>query len=227
MALSIDQSCWMKVLPPPAYLATLSSMGPNGGGTVARLSRLGATFTTKQARSAGIHWRDLYSLRDSGDIVELSRGVYRKATAPETAQLDLLAVAARVPIAVVCLESALVLHELTDEVPQEIQIAIPRGKHAPRFEYPPLSVSRFDPRTFDAGVELIEIAPGETVRVYSAARSIVDAIRLRHLVGDIVGLRALRLYLRRRGAQPAELLRYARLLRAERRVRSAIEAVTA
>lgn len=202
-------------------------MGPDRAAATARLSRLAPTFTTKQARLQGMHWRDLYALRDAGEVVEVARGVYRKADAPETVHVDLLAVAARTPMAVVCLDSALVLHELSDEVPQEIRIAVPRGRHVPHFDYPPVSVSRFEPRTFDAGIELFEAAPGEAIRVYSAPRSVVDAIRLRRLVGDVIGLRALRLYLRRRGAQPSELIDFARLLGVVGPVRSAIEAVTA
>jgi hypothetical protein len=217
----------MKLSPHSTLVARLSSMSPVRKEVIDRLSRLPPTFTSGQAREEGIHWRDIYALRDSGEIRELTHGVYRKANAPETAHIDLLAVAARVPRAVVCLESALALHELTDEVPREIQIAVPRGRHVPRFDYPPLRVSRFDPDTFEVGVELLEVAPGEAVRVYSPARSVVDAIRLRRLVGEVTGLRALRLYLRRRGAQPAELLEFARVLRIESRVRSAIEAVTA
>ncbi|MCO5971797.1 type IV toxin-antitoxin system AbiEi family antitoxin domain-containing protein [Actinoallomurus soli] len=217
----------MKVSPCKALMGRLSYMGFVREEATDRLARLSPTFTSRQAREEGLSWRDLYALRDSEEIAELARGVYRKASAPETAHVDLLAVAARVPQAVICLESALALHDLTDEVPSEIRIAVPRNRHVPRFDYPPLSVSRFDPHTFEVGVELFEIAPGEMIRVYSAARSVVDAIRLRRFVGEVTGLRALRLYVRRRGAQPAELLRLARLLRAEGRVRSALDAVTA
>ncbi|MFD5648693.1 hypothetical protein [Streptomyces sp. NPDC127039] len=42
-----------------------------------------------------------------GEIDELSRGVYRRADAPERAHADLLAVCARAPRAVLCGESAL------------------------------------------------------------------------------------------------------------------------
>jgi predicted transcriptional regulator of viral defense system len=117
-----------------------------------RLAALPATFTTGQAELAGLWRRDLYLLRDDGVVSEISRGVYRKAEAPETAHLDLLAVAHRASLAVVCLISALTLHELTDEVPAVVQIAVPRGTHRPRIVYPPTEVSEFDPRTFTLGV---------------------------------------------------------------------------
>ena len=43
---------------------------------------LPATFTTGEARAAGVHPRELYSGRDTGAYVELSRGVFRRADAP-------------------------------------------------------------------------------------------------------------------------------------------------
>jgi hypothetical protein len=42
---------------------------------------LPATFTTRTALGLGVHPRDLYAGRDSGVLVELSRGVFRRADA--------------------------------------------------------------------------------------------------------------------------------------------------
>ncbi|MGH3755540.1 MAG: type IV toxin-antitoxin system AbiEi family antitoxin domain-containing protein [Pseudonocardiaceae bacterium] len=190
-----------------------------------RLAALPATFTTGQAELAGLWRRDLYGLRDDGVVSEISRGVYRKVQAPETAHLALLAVAHRAPSAVVCLISALALHELTDEVPAAVQIAVPRGTYRPRIAYPPTEVSEFDPRTFDLGVHEREVAPGERVRIYGPARSVVDVMRLRHRVGEPVALRALRHWVQRPEADLAELLDYARALDVEGPVRQAVEAV--
>jgi len=85
---------------------------------------LPATFTTSQARRAGISFRDLYRARDEGGIIELSRGVFPQAHAPAPSYPDLLAVAHRAPPAVVCLLSAAAVHDLTDEVPAAIQIGV-------------------------------------------------------------------------------------------------------
>lgn len=190
-----------------------------------RLSVLPATFTTGRAERAGLWRRDLYLLRDAGLVSEISRGVYRKGDAPETAHLDLLAVAHRAPLAVVCLISALAVHELTDEVPAVVQVAVPRGTHRPRIVYPPTEVSEFDARTFELGLQELEVAPGERVRIYGAARSVVDVMRQRHRIGDPVALRALRRWVERRAGDPAELLDYARALDVEGPVRQAVEAV--
>jgi hypothetical protein len=186
------------------------------------------TFTKAQAQTAGITPRALYALRDAGSIIELSRGVYRAAAAPETVHMDLLAVALRAPAAVVCTESALALHELIDDIPAALTIAVPRGTRPPTIAYPPVTVSRFDPDTFLLGVEQFEAAPGEFVPVYGPARSVIDAMRLRHLYGDSLALHALGRYLREPGLRDiTQLMDLARALGVEGPVRTATEAVLA
>lgn len=187
-----------------------------------RLRRLPDTFATKDARAVGMASRDLYRLRDTGVLQELSRGVFRKTSAP-VGHPDLLAVAVRVPSAVVCLESSLALHELIDDIPSAVHIAVPRTTRAPKFDYPPVMVHRFNASTFEIGVEVFEAAPGEHVRIYSAARSVVDAMRLRHIVGDALALHALRISLEAGAARPGELIDMARALGVEGPVLRAME----
>lgn len=193
-----------------------------------RLAQLPPTFSTRQARDAGVTARDLYRLRDQGVLWELSRGVFRAAEAAETAHLDLLAVAVRTPAGVVCLESALALHDLIDDIPFAVHLAIPRGARPPKIVYPRVVVHKFDKETLELGVAPFEAAPGEYVRVYEPARSVIDAMRLRHLVGDSLALHALGRYLRRTGqAGVPALLDLARMLGVVGPVRSAVEAVLA
>jgi hypothetical protein len=190
-----------------------------------RLARLTPTFTTAAAERGGLWRRDLYRLRDAGAVHELSRGVFRKDDAPETAHLDLLAVACRAPSAVVCLVSALSLHGLTDEIPAAVQVAVRRGTHRPRIAHPPTEVSEFDPPTFDLGRIRFDVAPGERVGVYGPARTVVDVMRLRRRLGEPVAYNALRRYLASPGSRPADLLDHARALGVEGPVRRAVEAV--
>lgn len=190
-------------------------------------ARLPATFTTKAALDTGLHPRDLYRLRDAGEIAELSRGVFRRADALPASLPDLLAVSYRVPTAVVCCVSALAVHDLTDEIPVVVDIAVPRTQRPPRVDYPPTKVYRFDVPTFELGLGQVEAAEGEFIRIYAPERSVVDAMRLRHRLGDAMAHAALGRYLRRRDARPDELLRLARALGVYGPVRTAVEIVLA
>lgn len=191
------------------------------------LSDMPETFTSATASSRGVHPRDLYAWRDAGEIVELSRGVFRRADAPLAAHPDLLAVSYRAPRAVVCCVSAALLHDLTDEQPVRVQVAVPNGTHPPRIEYPPTKVFRFDPRTFELGLSSNEAAPGEPVRVYEAARTVVDLMRLRHRLGESIAHNALNRYLTQPDSRPALLLEYARDLGALGPVRRAVDVASA
>ena len=191
------------------------------------LEEMPATFTTKTARALGVHPRDLYAWRDGGQVVELSRGVYRRGDAPPASYPDLLAVALRAPRGVVCCLSAAVVHDLTDELVVGVQLAVPKGEWAPRIDYPPTKVFRFDPATFELGVIAVEAAPGERVRVYDAARTVVDLMRLRHRLGEPVAHVALNRYLAGVDARPGVLLEYAQALGVFGPVRAAVDVASA
>lgn len=193
-----------------------------------QLSELPPTFTAALARDRGLTSRHLARLAAIGEVFELSRGVYRQAAAPESAHLDLLAVHLRAPLAVVCGESALAVHELIDDIPFEVHFAVPRGSHRPTITSPPVRVSQYAADTFSFAVENFEAAPGEPVPVYSAARSIVDEMRLGGAAGRPTALSALNRFLRRSGtAGVAEIREVADKLGATSKIRPVIEAVLA
>ena len=102
--------------------------------------------------------------------------------------------------------------DLTDELPSAVSIAVPRGTRPPQIIFPPVEVSRFEPATFDLGLIHLDAAPGEPVRIYSAARTVVDLMRLRHRIGEPLALGALRRYLTQRDADRNDLTELARAL---------------
>ena len=188
---------------------------------------LPSTFTTKAALGLGVHPRELYAWRDSGDLVELSRGVFRRGDAPLATYPDLLAVGTRAPASIVCCVSAAVVHELTDELPPAVQIAVPVDTYPPRIDFPPTQVFRFARATFVFGLSRVEAAPGEWLQVYDPARTVVDLMRLRHRFGEPLAHGALARALAAGVARPADLLRYAEALNVLGPVRLALDVAVA
>ena len=172
-------------------------------------AELPPTFTTKSARGLGVHPRDLYRWRDGGEIIEISRGVFRRSDAPLASYPDALAVSYRASRAIVCCLSAAAIHDLADELVASMQIAVPNRDHPPNIDYPPTTVFRFDEDTFELGLSRVEAAPGEWVRIYDPARTVIDLMRLRHRFGEPLAHAALHRYLAASGARPALLLAYA------------------
>jgi predicted transcriptional regulator of viral defense system len=181
-------------------------------------------FTYTAARAAGISAERLYAYRSKGLIEQVARGLYRWSDTPQLDQ-DLLEVAYRAPQGTLCLLTALARHNLTDVIPDRIDVAIPRGTRIPALRSV-ISVHVFAKNTFELGRDEIDIGEGLKVGLYSAERSLVDVIRLRHREGADVAWEALRRWLRRRGAKPAGLIEIAKHFRgAERAVRNALEIV--
>jgi predicted transcriptional regulator of viral defense system len=170
----------------------------------ASLALLPDTFRYAEAL-AYVSERQLRRLIEDGDVTAVSRGVYRKQHV--AVDDDLLEVAARVPLATLCLRSALARHGLTDDIPPLIDVAVPRGSWTPT-THVPVRWRHFDPATFDVGRLETDVGGGRRIGLYSAERSIIDAFRLRHLDGTDLAVEALRRWLRG-GGSPAELLRLA------------------
>jgi len=191
------------------------------------LRNLPPTFTTGAAAAAGLPGISLLRLRDAGGVIELSRGVFRGADAPAPTYPDLLALSVRAPAGIICAVSAAAVHGLTDELPARVQIAIARGTHRPQVNYPPTRVFTFNAGTFELGLSEVEAAPGEWVRVYDAARTVVDLMKLRKQVGESVALIVLRRYLAAPDAEPGRVLEIARSLKVFGPVRTAVDVATA
>jgi predicted transcriptional regulator of viral defense system len=189
--------------------------------------RAGGISSAAELIESGARWEDLYQLRDSGELIELSRGVFRVADAPATAHLDLVAVCRRAPEGTICLNSAASFWDLSDEMPDAVHLAIARGRHRPRIAYPPTRIHVFAAATFSLGREMEKIESGETIAISSPERTVVDLMRLRSRVGRDLALGALRRYLQGSDAKPGELLALARRLRVGSVMTEAVEPLLA
>lgn len=171
------------------------------------LAHLPEVFTHAEALALGISDRVLYEMRDQGDIERLARGIY--SLPGLEADPDLIEIAVRAPMATLCLTSALVLHDLADDIQAQINVALPRSQRAPRTQAP-IRWHRFDDSTFEVGRDGYQVAEGMAIGIYSPTRSILDAYRLRHLYGVEQAHDALKRWLRQPGNQPRELLSMAK-----------------
>lgn len=183
-------------------------MSPGGGEvdtfSVIMLDHLPNAFTHGLAHARGLSDRRLRELSAAGTLERLGRGLYRKADAPPV-DLDRVEIALRAPDATLCLLSALSHHDLTDAVPEVIDVALPRAQRVPRTSLP-VRWHRFHDATFGVGRERIEVDDGLWLGVYGPERCVIDALRLRHQEGEDVAMEALRRYLRRPRATAARLI---------------------
>lgn len=177
-----------------------------------------------EALRLGIHPRTLYTMRDSGLLEPLARGLYRLADLPPLSNPDLVIVARKLPQAVICLVSALAFHELTTQVPHAVDVALPGRAERPVLDYPPLRLFWFSGPAWSEGIEVHHLDQ-TPVRLYNPAKSVADSWKYRRKIGFDVALEALKLYRQRRDFEVNRLLEYARLGRVEKALRPYLEAL--
>ncbi len=160
-----------------------------------------------------------------GSVVRIGRGLYQLPDSEPDLHSALIEIAKRAPKAVICLTSALSFHQLTDQLPRRIWIAIGAKDWAPRIDYPRIRIVRFRKPYLTNGLEVHRIR-GVEVRVYSVAKSIADAFRNQKLVDRSVAIEAMKSALNDRKATPGQLATAARENGAWNQMRPYLEALT-
>jgi len=187
--------------------------------------RRGGIVGAGDFRKAGLPTVYLTRLRRRGVLERVSRGLYRRVGSDVTEHHDLAGAAKRVPNGVVCVLSALVFHDLTDENPFEVWMAIDPKAWLPKVEHPPIRFCRFSGAALSEGVESHEIE-GVEVRVYGPEKTLADCLKYRKKIGLEVGLTALKRYVRRRGRMRLDaLMGFATICRVEKLMRRYLEAL--
>lgn len=163
-------------------------------------------------------------LTATGLLDRVARGVYRLPGQTGSEHESLVTIASRVPQAVFCLLSALQFHELTTQLPRQVWLAMPRGSHVPRIDYPPIRMVQMTGASYATGIEE-HVRDGVTLRVYGPAKTVVDCFKYRHRIGLDVALEALK-DARAQGRVAAdELWRHAKICRVSNVMRPYLEAI--
>lgn len=182
----------------------------------------GGTLRIGEGPALGVSRSTIYRMAEAGQVERLARGLYRLADMPLLGDPDLVVVTQMVPGSVVCLVSALAYHDLTTQIPHEIQIAVGRTSRYPKIAHPPVRVFRYQEEMLKAGVESHD-ADGHTIRVFSAEKTVADCFKYRNKIGLDIAIEALRLYWQKRRPDVPTLMKYAHICRVNRVMRPYLE----
>lgn len=160
-----------------------------------------------------------------GLLTRVGRGLYAIPDRPVSEHGSLAEIARRHPQSIVCLLSALRVHDLTTQSPFEVWLAIPNKARAPKMDYPPLRIVRFSGAALTDGIEDHQV-DGVTVRVTNVARTVADCFKFRNKIGLDVALEALREAWRAKRVSMDELWRYATLCRVANVMRPYMESLS-
>jgi predicted transcriptional regulator of viral defense system len=166
----------------------------------------------------------LTRLSASGQMERVGRGLYRLPGSVVSENESLAVIATRIPQAVFCLLTALQFHELTTQLPRQVWIAMPRGSHTPRIEYPPVRMVQMTGESYSGGIEEV-VRDGVGLKVYCVAKTVADCFKHRNRIGLDVALEALKDARAKRKASADDLWRYAKLCRVSNVMRPYLEAI--
>jgi predicted transcriptional regulator of viral defense system len=161
-----------------------------------------------------------------GRVERVGPGLYRLADVEATEMETIAMVASAVPHAIVCLLSALRVHEIGTQSPHQVWLAIDRKARKPARLPAKVSIVRFSGPMLTYGV-VTQSMQGVSVRLTNPARTVVDCFRYRRKVGLDVALEALRDAVRRRKTTVSEIDRAAEVCRISSVIGPYLEALSA
>lgn len=191
-----------------------------------RAAEVGAFFRPRDVKPLGVSHRQIQSLVAEGKVEQLGHGLYRMSAVEPTELETVAMVSAAIPGSIVCLLTALGIHEIGTQLPREVWIAIDRKSRKPTRAPARIRVVRFSGAMLTYGV-IQQKMLGVSVSITSPARTVVDCFRYRNKIGIDVALEALRDAITSRKASIDEISRAAEVCRIRTVIRPYLEALSA
>ena len=136
---------------------------------------------------------------------------------------DYINAAAYVPNGVICLMSAARYYDLTNFLPDAVDIAIHRkSKVSTLPKWPQLKIYYFDQKRMDLGVTLVSVG-SDSFQIFDIEKTVVDIIYYRNKLGIEETSEVLQNYLKRPNVKITQLYNYAKQLRCESILRTYLE----
>lgn len=179
-------------------------------------------ITTSELKDLGYSYYKIGKLEEQGILSRVNRSTYENLTYTGD-ENDFFSAEAFVPNGVICLMSAARYYELTNFLPDAVDVAIERKKKVNTLpEWPVIRLFYFDPSRMDLGVT--EVRYGDNCfHIFDIEKTVVDIIYYRNKIGIEETAEVLRNYLKRRDRQIDRLYAYAKRLRCEKIVRTYLE----
>jgi len=197
-------------------------MGKKETGLIDFLRKKGGIASYAEISKAGFRKAFLKTTIEADIVIRLDRGLYKLSEGTSISNPDLVAVSIKIPKGTICLLSALAYHEATNEIPRYVDVAIPRGAHANKINYPPVRFYRFNPKMWEAGIECHE-SEGRKIRVYSLAKTVADCFKFRNKIGSDVARKALKFAVAEKHARLKEIMDYAKICRVDGLIKPLLE----
>ncbi len=170
----------------------------------------------------GYSYYKIDRMEETGQLHRVNRTTYENLSY-KSDENDFINVAAYVPDGAICLMSAVRYYELTNFLPDVIDVAINRKKKVSTLpDWPEIKIFYFSPSRMDAGVTKIKEG-GDSFRIFDIEKTVIDIICYRNRIGIEETSEVLRNYLKRQDRQIDQLYAYAKMLRCAAIVKTYLE----
>ena len=179
-------------------------------------------YTTSELKNMGYSYYKISQMKENGQLYRINRTTYENLSYKGD-ENDFINAVAYVPDGVICLISAARYYELTNFLPNVIDVAIDRKKKVSTLhDWPQIKIFYFDHSRMYTGVTEITEG-GDSFRIFDIEKTVIDIIYYRNKVGIAETSEVLRSYLKRKDRQIDRLYTYAKMLRCESIVRTYLE----
>ena len=179
-------------------------------------------ITTAELKDMGYSYYKIAKLEKDGLLCRGNRSTYENLSYKGD-ENDFFSAEAFVPNGVICLMSAARYYELTNFLPDSVDVAIERKKKVVTLpDWPEIKIYYFDAARMELGVT--EVREGDNAfHIFDIEKTVVDIIYYRNKIGIEETSEVLKNYLKRRDRQIDKLYAYAKRLRCEKVVRTYLE----
>ena len=175
--------------------------------------------TTRKITELGIRRSALTELVVSGDLIRCSRGIYMLADEWED---EFYLLQKRYAQGIFSHATALYLHGYSERVTLSMHMTFPTKYNSPSLARENVIITRVLPTNYQLGVATVTTPSGNSVTVYDLERSLCDVVRGK---GDDIQViqYAMKKYAASRQRDINKLMKYAKQLRVEPKIRQYME----
>jgi len=178
-------------------------------------------LTSGEAKEAGVAYKTLQRMYQSGEIEKLEQGLYMD---PDQMEDEYFLAQYRCKKGIFSHETALYFHDLTDRTPFQMMLTIPSGyntrllkeKEKYKFFYS-------SKKLHSIGEITMETPFGHQVHVYDKERTICDCLKRKDQLDVDIVTEAVKRYMKTTGADYTKLLKYAEIFNIKDMVRKYME----
>lgn len=177
-------------------------------------------ITVKNAEAIGIQRQYLATLAKENKLERVAQGVYLR---PDSFDDEMYRIQLKNQRIIYSHETALYLHDLTDRDPIYWSATVPKGYNATHLRQQGISIYTTQKNFYKMGVVEASTIYGRPVKAYNKEKTICDLFRNKNNTDKAVLIESVKRYLSLKEKNIPLLLRYAKHLSVEKKVRSYIE----